>query len=34
MLKLATLLQNPGEPEISTQYKNPAVLKELGYSKS
>lgn len=32
MLKLATLLQNPGEPEISTQYKNPAVLKDLGYT--
>lgn len=32
MLKLATLLQNPGEPEVSTQYKNPALLKELGYN--
>ena len=32
MLKLATLLQNPGEPEVSTQYKRPAVLKELGYN--
>jgi hypothetical protein len=32
MLKLATLLQNPGEPSVSTQYKNPAVLKELGYN--
>lgn len=31
MLKLATLLQNPGEPEITTQY-NPAVLKGLGYN--
>ncbi|MGB0767326.1 MAG: hypothetical protein ACPGYV_06415 [Phycisphaeraceae bacterium] len=31
MLKLATLLQNPGEPEISTQY-TPAVLKGLGYT--
>ena len=32
MLKLATLLQNPGEPETSTQYKQPAVLKQLGYN--
>ena len=32
MLKLATLLQNPGEPEISTQYKQPALLKSLGYN--
>jgi len=32
MLKLATLLQNPGEPEISSQYKQPAVLKKLGYN--
>jgi len=32
MLKLATLLQNPGEPEITSQYKNPAVLKQLGYN--
>lgn len=32
MLKLATLLQNPGEPEITSQYKNPAALKELGYN--
>jgi len=32
MLKLATLLQNPGEPEISSQYKHPKVLKELGYN--
>lgn len=32
MLKLATLLQNPGEPEITSQYKDPAVLKELGYN--
>lgn len=32
MLKLATLLQNPGEPEITTQYKDPAALKALGYN--
>lgn len=32
MLKLATLLQNPGEPEMTTQYKDPRVLKELGYT--
>ncbi len=32
MLKLATLLQNPGEPEITSQYKDPRVLKELGYN--
>ena len=32
MLKLATLLQNPGEPEISSQYRDPKVLKELGYN--
>ncbi len=32
MLKLATLLQNPGEPEISSQYKQPGVLKDLGYN--
>jgi hypothetical protein len=32
MLKLASLLQNPGEPEITSQYKDPAVLKDLGYN--
>lgn len=32
MLKLATLLQNPGEPDITSQYKDPALLKSLGYN--
>lgn len=32
MLKLATLLQNPGEPEITSRYKDPALLKSLGYN--
>jgi hypothetical protein len=32
MLKLATLLQNPGEPDITSQYKDPALLKTLGYN--
>ncbi|MEM6505987.1 MAG: hypothetical protein AAF711_11125 [Planctomycetota bacterium] len=32
MLKLATLLQNPGEPEITSQYKDPKVLRDLGYN--
>ena len=32
MFKLATLLQNPGEPEITSQYKDPAALKALGYN--
>jgi len=32
MLKLATLIQNTGEPEISSQYNRPEVLKQLGYN--
>ena len=32
MLKLATLLENPGEPEVQTRYQNPAELKALGYT--
>ncbi|MEM1356240.1 MAG: hypothetical protein AAGH88_15300 [Planctomycetota bacterium] len=32
MLKLATLIQNPGEPDITSQYKSPSVLRELGYN--
>ncbi|MEO0474942.1 MAG: hypothetical protein AAF085_03075 [Planctomycetota bacterium] len=32
MLKLATLLQNPGEPDITTQYKDPKALASLGYN--
>ncbi|MFN3166270.1 MAG: hypothetical protein ACE37H_04310 [Phycisphaeraceae bacterium] len=32
MLKLATLLQNPGEPETHSQYKRPDALKALGYN--
>ncbi len=32
MLKLATLLENPGEPPSDSQYRDPAVLKELGYT--
>ena len=32
MLKLATLLDNPGEPPCETRYRDPAVLAELGYN--
>lgn len=32
MLKLATLIQNPGEPDIISQYTDPAVLRDLGYN--
>jgi hypothetical protein len=32
MLKLATLLDNPGEPQVQTRYRNPAQLKAMGYN--
>jgi hypothetical protein len=32
MLKLATLIENPGEPEVQTRYQDPAELKALGYN--
>ncbi len=32
MLKLATLIENPGEPEVDTRYQDPAELKALGYN--
>ncbi|MDX1682129.1 MAG: hypothetical protein R3336_03315, partial [Phycisphaeraceae bacterium] len=32
MLKLATLLDNPGEPLPETRYRDPARLAELGYN--
>lgn len=32
MLKLATLLDNPGEPQARTRYRDPRVLAELGYN--
>lgn len=32
MLKLATLLDNPGEPPIDSRYADPAQLKELGFT--
>ncbi len=32
MLKLATILDNPGEPHAQTQYRDPAHLKALGYN--
>ncbi len=32
MLKLATLIENPGEPEVQTRYQDPAELKALGYT--
>jgi hypothetical protein len=32
MLKLATLIENPGEPEVQTRYRDPAELKALGYN--
>ncbi len=32
MLKLATILDNPGEPLAETQYRDPALLRQLGYN--
>ncbi|MAE61172.1 MAG: hypothetical protein CMJ49_07430, partial [Planctomycetaceae bacterium] len=32
MLVLATILDNPGEPPAETQYRNPQVLRDLGYT--
>jgi len=32
MLKLATILDNPGEPVAETQYRDPQLLRELGYN--
>lgn len=32
MLKLATLLDNPGEPKAASRYRDPRVLRELGYN--
>lgn len=32
MLKLATLIENPGEPRLESQYQDPAVLQRLGYN--
>ena len=32
MLKLATLIENPGEPSIETRYRDPHVLHALGYN--
>ncbi len=32
MLKLATLIENPGEPEVQSLYQDPAELKALGYN--
>jgi hypothetical protein len=32
MLKLATILENPGEPPIESQYHDPQLLKRLGYN--
>ncbi|QDU33742.1 hypothetical protein KS4_17980 [Poriferisphaera corsica] len=32
MLKLATLIENPGEPLIDSRYHNPHELKDLGYN--
>jgi hypothetical protein len=32
MLKLATLIDNPGEPTGESRYRDPAVLRELGYN--
>lgn len=31
MLRLATILDNPGEPPAETRYRDPAALAELGY---
>ncbi|MEX0653584.1 MAG: hypothetical protein WDZ31_06405 [Phycisphaeraceae bacterium] len=32
MLKLATILDNPGEPPVQTRYRDPHELKRLGYT--
>ena len=32
MLKLATILDNPGEPIAETRYRDPAQLRKLGYN--
>ena len=32
MLKLASLIQNPGEPPTTSRYNDPAALKALGYN--
>ena len=32
MLKLATILNNPGEPKVESRYNDPRQLKELGYN--
>ncbi|QDU72051.1 hypothetical protein [Mucisphaera calidilacus] len=32
MLKLATILDNAGEPPVNTRYRDPAQLAELGYN--
>ncbi|MFW6060779.1 MAG: hypothetical protein ACODAQ_11400, partial [Phycisphaeraceae bacterium] len=32
MLKLAALIENPGEPPIETRYRDPHVLREMGYN--
>lgn len=32
MLKLATLIENPGEPPIETRYRDPQALRALGYN--
>ncbi|MCC7205451.1 MAG: hypothetical protein IT441_10255 [Phycisphaeraceae bacterium] len=32
MFKLATLLDNPGEPRLESRYRDPARLRDLGYT--
>ena len=32
MLKLATLINNPGEPEVDSRYNDPALLRDMGYN--
>lgn len=32
MLKLATILDNPGEPTAKTRYRDPELLKQMGYN--
>ena len=32
MLKLATLIENPGEPGVESRYRDPVHLRELGYN--
>ncbi len=32
MLKLATLIENPGEPSVSSRYQDPAILRDMGYN--